>query len=350
MNVERSGAFRENGELEGRSPSNKTVIALALLLAACATLAETAGGDQNLPSSGGGPFRKLQGAEAHGAPYVLDDLASNYRQPSALPIADTELALYVVAHDKTSDKDVIARSHALDGRTFFGATQDFGHKPQVVLADPAADLSHPSVVRAADGIRLYYTKNGAVGLARSQDGLVFADGPAVFAGPVDSASIAVLPDASFRMLFARGGAIFEATSSDGVSFQAAPDPVLAAGTTFDALGASDPFLFPRVTAANRLQFRVLYTGTAAGDDGGTTTSILFAARYADSGPFVRASTPAYAVGKNERSPSALEWDSGTFLYVDQDQSSQGTTYRAIAGGVAPASITLSPPADFPDTP
>jgi len=323
---------------------------LIVLATGCATLAETAGGDQNLPSSGGGPFRKLQGVEAHGAPYVLDDLAANYRQPSVLPIAGTELALYVVAHDKTSDKDVIARSHALDGRTFFGATQDFGHKPAVVLADPSADLSHPSVVRAPDGIRLYYTKNGALGLARSQDGLVFTDGPAVFAGPIDSASVAVLPDGSFRMLFAKANAIFEATSADGVSFQAAPDPVLTAGTTFDALGVADPYLFPRVTAANRLQFRVLYTGIAAGDDGGTTTSILFAARYADSGPFVRATTPAYAVGKNERSPAVLEWDAGTFLYVDQDQTSQSTTYRAIACGVAPASITLSPPADFPDTP
>jgi hypothetical protein len=328
----------------------RTRVLLTILATGCSTLAETAGGDSNLPSSDGGPFRKLQGAEAHGAPYVLDDQTSNYRQPSALPIDDTELALYVVAHDKTSDKDVIARSHALDGRTFFGATQDFGHKPPIVLADPAADLSHPSALRAPDGIRLYYTKNGAVGLARSQDGLVFTDGPAVFAGPVDSASVALLPDGTFRMLFGRAGAIFEATSADGTSFDAAPDPVLTAGTTFDALGVSDPYLYPRMTPANRLQFRVLYTGTMAGDDATVTTSILFAARYEDSGPFVRATTPAYAVGKNERAPTVLEWDSGTFLYVDQDQSAESTTYRAIACGVAPAAITLSPPSDFPDTP
>jgi hypothetical protein len=322
--------------------------------AACATIAETAGGDRNLPSSGGGPFRKLQGVEAHGAPYVLDEQAANYRQPCALPLGGpgntTEVALYVVMHDNTSDKDVIARSHALDGRTFYGAIQDFGHKPPVVLADANANLSRPSAVRATDGIRLYYTKNGAVGLARSQDGLVFTDGPAIFAGPVDSASIAVLPDKSFRMLFARGGAIYEATSADGVTFQAATDPVLTAGTTFDALGVSDPYLFPRLTAAGRLQFRVLYTGSAVGDDASITTSIGFAARYADSGAYVRSTTPAYAIGKHEQAPSVLEWDSGTFLYVDQDQTSAGTTYRAIAGGVAPASITLPDPSDFPDTP
>ena len=327
---------------------------LLILAAGCSTLAETAGGDSNLPSAGGGPYRKLTGAEAHGAPYVLDEQTALYRQPCTLSLGDptnsTDVALYVVMHDKTSDKDVIARSHALDGRTFYGAIQDFGHKPPVVLADPAADLSHPSVVRAPDGIRLYYTKNGAVGLARSQDGLAFTDGPAIFSGPVDSASVAVLPDGSFRMLFARAGAIFEAKSADGVSFQAAPDPVLTAGTTFDALGVGDPYLFPRVTAANRLQFRVLYTGTALTDDASVTTSIGFAARYADDGPFVRAATPAYAIGKHEQSPSVLEWDSGTFLYVDQDQTSQGTSYRAIAGGVAPASITLPDMSDFPDTP
>jgi predicted GH43/DUF377 family glycosyl hydrolase len=152
------------------------------------------------------------------------------------------------------------------------------------------------------------------------------------------------------MLFAHAGAIFEARSADGTSFEADPAPVLTAGTTFDALGVADPYLFPRVTAANRLQFRVLYTGPAPGDDASVTTSILFAARYADSGPFTRATTPAYAVGKNERAPTVLEWDAGSFLYVDQDQSAQSTTYRAIACGVAPTSITLSPPSDFPDSP
>ena len=327
---------------------------LAWMVAACATLAETAGGDSNLPSAGGGPFRKLAGAEAHGAPYVLDNIDADYRQPSALPLGgadSTEVALYVVMHDATSGKDVIARSHALDGRTFFGATQDFGHKPVVVLSDAASDLSHPSAVKATDGIRLYYTKNGSVGMARSSDGLAFTDGPSVFAGPVDSASVAQLPDGSFRMLFARANAIWEARSADGTSFEADAAPVLQPGSTFDALGVADPYIFPRVTPANRLQFRVLYTGTFAGDDAGTpTTAILFAARYDDGGPFVRAASVAYSIGKHEASPSVLEWGVGTFLYVDQDQTSQSTSYRAIAGGVAPASITLPDPSDFPDSP
>jgi len=328
-------------------------VVLLVLVTGCSTLAETAGGDQNLPSAGGGPYRKLAGGEAHGAPYVLDEQTALYRQPCTLPLGgegDTDVALYVVMHDKTSDKDVIARSHATDGRTFYGAIQDFGHKPPVVLADPSADLSHPSAVRAGAEIRLYYTKNGSVGLARSQDGLAFTDGPSVFAGPVDSASVAILPDGSSRMLFARGGSIFEARSADGTSFQVDAAPVLTGANAFDALGVADPYLFPRTTEAGRLQFRVLYTGSATGDDASVTTSIGFAARYGDSGPFVKAATPAYAIGKHEQSPSVLEWDSGTFLYIDQDQTSQGTTYRAIACGVAPASITLAPPSDFPPTP
>jgi hypothetical protein len=81
----------------------KRIVLFALALH-CATLAETAAGDKNLPSAGGGPFRKLQAAELeHGSvPYVLDDSTAVYRQPAVLPISGMELALYLVTHDKAS--------------------------------------------------------------------------------------------------------------------------------------------------------------------------------------------------------------------------------------------------------
>src|SRR6185503_17552549 len=203
------------------------------------------------------------------------------------------------------------------GRTFYGATLDVGHHPQQVLAAGDAwegpDLAHPSALRVAAEIWLYYATNGSIGLAKSTDGFAFTKaGAPVLAedalGPIDSASVAVLPDGTFDMMFAQAGAIWEATSTDGAVFaRAGSEPVLAAGPpdetpAFDTLGVADPMLAPRTTAAGRLQVRVLYTGVAAGE-GGTVSSIGFAARYGASGPLVRAPSPVYAIGKNERAPS-----------------------------------------------
>ncbi|HEY1959048.1 MAG TPA: exo-alpha-sialidase [Polyangiaceae bacterium] len=341
----------------------RAIVLLATLACACATIAENAGGDQNLPTSGAGPFRKLAGAEVHGtAPVLLDDKTLDYRSPSALALGDgTDVALYFVVHD-AGGHDVIARSRATDGRTFYGATLDLGHHaPQVLAADQAwegPDLAHPSVVRVASEIWLYYASNGSIGLAKSTDGLTFTKlGAPVLAqdalGPIDSASVAVLPDGSFDMMLAQAGAIYEATSTDGASFtRAGTVPVLAAGSAdespaFDTLGVADPFLAPRVTAAGRLQVRVFYTGFAAGE-AGTASSIGFAARYGATGPLERAPSAVYAIHKNERAPSVFEWQSGSLLYVEQDSSD--ATYRVLGGAVAPASITLPLPDPYPPSP
>jgi hypothetical protein len=327
---------------------------------ACSTLAETAGGDQNLPSAGGGPFRKLQGAEVHGtAPYLLDDATADYRQPTVLPLGGTELALYFVMHDKTSGVYVIARSHALDGRSFYGATQDLGHSPKLVLASDqpweAPDLSHPSAVATAGGVWLYYTSNGSVGLARSTDGFSFTKASApVLGGGVDSASVAELPDGTFRMMFAQNGSIYEASSTDGATWKReGTDPVLAPAPPFDTLAVVDPCLVPRVTAAGRLHIRVLYTGLAPDGDASVPASTIgFAARYGEETTALdRSTSAAYAIGKHERSPALFEWDAGSFLYVDQDPSSlSANNYRAIAAGVSPPQITLALPSAYPDSP
>ncbi len=354
----------------------RAALAIAITLAAfhCSTLAENAGGDSNLPSSGVGPFRKLAAAEVRGtAPYVYDDATANYREPCALALSTSgEDALYVVMVSETSSHDVIARTRSTDGRTFFGATTDVGDRPKQVLASDQSwespDLAHPSIVAMSDGsILLYYTSNGSVGLAKSTDGLSFTktDAPVLtIASAIASASVAVLPDGTFDMMFASGNAIYEATSADGTTWTAASDPVLAPSPNvevpeggvaiFDTDRVVDPFLAPRMTAANRLQVRVLYTGYANG-----VSAIGFAARYGTSGALTRADGAIYSTGKNESSPALYEYvvtspEAGTFsgslLYVEQDQSSSGKAYRAIAAGFAPANDTLPPPDQFPTSP
>jgi hypothetical protein len=178
-------------------------------------------------------------------------------------------------------------------------------------------------------------------------------------GPIASASIAQLPDASFDMMFAQGDSIYEATSADGVVWQrvdANPstpvmDPVLgpAPSNTFDTLRVADPCLSPRVTAAGRLQARLLYTGYSQAE-GGVTSAIGFAARYGNSGALVRADGAVYSVSKNESSPALFPLTNLSFLYVEQDAPSSEGQYRLIAGAVAPPSITLSLPGTYPPSP
>ncbi len=365
-------------------------------LARCATLAEPAHGDENLPTAGVGPFRKLAGAEVRGvAPYVLDNQSGEYREPAALPLtngATTDVALYFVAKD-AAGHDVILRSRSSDGRTFYGATQDLGHHPaQVLSADRAwegTDVAGPSALAVGSEVWLFYASNGSVGLAKSPDGLTFTKATAapVLAadalGPITGPSVAVLPDGTFRMLFAQGDSIYEAASADGTSWQRldadpttpALDPVLAPAPSkvtlapgevppFDTLAVADPCLVPRVTAAGRLHVRVLYTGFASSDAGAPQSAIGFAARYGDSGPLVRGAGAVYAVGKHESAPALFEWalavpDTspdggmplvGSLLYVGQDDTSQGSAYSALAAGLAPPTATLPLPAAYPDSP
>jgi hypothetical protein len=342
------------------------LLVLTAIALRCATLAETAGGDQNSPSAGVGPFRKFAPGEIRGsAPYVLDDKPALYREPAALADANG-VSLYLVMHD-AQGHDVIGRTSAADGRTFFGAPQDVGHKPKEVLASDqtweGADLAFPSVLSVVSGVWLYYVSGGAVGLARSTDGLTFTKGNGpVFVGdslgPIVSASVAQLSDGTFRMMFAQGASIYEAASPDGLMWQrldADPstsviDPVLApalGAPRFDTLSVGAPCLVPRMTAAGRLQVRVLYTGLSQGE-AGVQSAIGFAARYGDSGALTRATAPVYSVSKHESRPALYEQDGVSLLYVEQDSSD--ATYRAIAGAVSPPTITLPPTLDYPSAP
>lgn len=359
----------------------------------CATVGTVSPPDDALPSSGAGPFRKLSATEMQGvAPYVLDDPHGLYREPSALALDGTDsngvaasmrVALFFTA--TTADGHaVIDRTHAEDARSFYGAPLD-GHKPQQVLAADqsweGADLAAPSVLASGGTIYLYYAASGGVGLATSSDGFAFTKKGAPVLAPdasvkwetevPSSPSVAVLPSGEFRMLYSAGPCIGEAKSADGTTFtrlDADPstpdvDPVLCpsaivseeaidAGTQrpFDTARVGDPHLFPRVTAAGRLQFRVLYTGTAA-TNGTTTSAIGFAARYGDTGRLVKNAAPVYAVNKHEHAPTTFTWATGEMLYVTQDETpSSGAPYPAIAAAFSPAQDTLPTPNGYADGP
>jgi hypothetical protein len=345
-----------------------------IALAACATTGDSGEGDRDLPTSGVGPFRKLDIEEVKGiAPFVLDDDRAGYREPAALQEGEETLLFAVGAKD---GRDVIFRTRALDGRTFHGTSGHFGVKPPVVLEPDAAPswengaLSGPSLIRGASGeLLLYYAAAGGIGVARSTDGFTFAKEAANpilrrEAGwettEVRAPSVIRLPSGRFKMFYSAGNSIGEAESDDGIRFRRSGDrPVLepaappAPGSLlpnekppFDTASVGDPCASPRMTPAGRLQIRVLFTGR---DPAGAST-IGFAARYGEDGPLVRQSVAVYAVGQKEVAPAFVERPEGSFLYVEQERRDGTRIYRAIAGAFAPGNIKLPIPGDFPESP
>ncbi len=367
-------------------------IGLLVAFSACATIGSDGQGNLNLPTSGMGPFRKLTNNEEHGVPpYLLDDANALYREPAILRLDDdlhsTRVALYAVA--RAQGHDVIVRTRANDARSFFGGGGDApGRAPMVVLrADQSwegTELSGPSVLSVGTEIYMYYAANGFVGLAKSSDGLQFSkvSSPVLsLSDGVSAPSVARMPDGRYRMLYASGKSIFEAASDDGIAWSPldadpstpARDPILAPAPPrfdlapgerppFDTATVGDPLLLPRMTPAGRLQFRVLYTGTANSEAGVGSSAIGFAARYGGHGALSRNPLAVLSLDKHEAAPAYFEWLVGTpagdlttsnrfLLYVHMDQkSSQSPSYPAIAAASAPVTLTLDPALGFPESP
>jgi len=355
-------------------------LAVVAIAGACATTGAEGEGDKNLPTAGVGPFRKLDAEEVKGlAPYVLDDSIALYREPAVLrDVATSSTVMYAVA--RVSSRDVIVRSRALDERTFFGTSSQFGKKPLVVLEPTerweGPNLDGPAVFRRSEGepLLLFYSAAEGIGLARSTDGgLTFTKDLASpvlrrdFATdtwetePPHSPTIYALGDGRLRMFYAAGAAIGEAESTDGgatwkrlpLNPVLVPAPPAAPGSLlpnekppFDTLSVGDPCAVTRVTPAGRFHVRVVYTGK---NEAGS--AIGFAARYGDSGPLDRQPVPVYAVGLHEAAPALLDLGATSYLYAQQDRrDGNNPIYTAIAAAFSPGNVKLPPAGDFPDTP
>jgi hypothetical protein len=107
-----------------------------------------------------------------------------------------------------------------------------------------------------------------------------------------------------------------------------------------------------MTAAGRIQVRVLYTGLdgAPGSSMTRASAIGFAARYGDSGPLVRQTTPVLSLGRHEAAPALFEWAGNSMLYVQMDETSIMPPYPAIGAAFAPAQLTLSAPSSYAASP
>lgn len=347
------------------------LFALAVALVCCATIASEGQGDRDLPSSGVGPFRKLQSTEVPGTPpYVLDDPGARLREPAVLRASDdpTTTEVFLYATGTAGGADVIYRSHAIDARSFFGTSAHSGMRPLQVLAATKAweggGVSGPSPLRMGAEIWLYYAAKGGIGLARSNDGLSFStsDAPVLPLEGARAPSVVVLPDRSLRMLFEKDGVIREAKSADGIAWTemgvvlGPSSPQGDAGVRpFDTVAVGDPCIALRTTPAGRLHFRVLYTGFTRDDTGNLAPAIGFAARYGTEGPLVRNPSPVFTSAAGDSAPALFEWIDPTaktralsLLYDTEPQKGGG--YPAVAAAVAPVDAMLPEPAGFPSSP
>jgi hypothetical protein len=303
------------------------LVALSLS-AACATLGTQTPEGQNLPTSDVGPFRKLATKEVPGiAPYVLDGLSTNpYAEPAALALGSSStsmaVALYVdapVYPASGKSHGGIARTRADDGVSFYGTALNLPAEPKLVLdeSEPweGGSIHSPSVLRVGAQIYLYYAAAGGIGVAVSSDGLTFQKTPTPVLTPDPAArwettvptepSVAVFPDGSWHMFYAAGVSIGEATSTDGLTWARADgDP---------STPELDPIFWPSPPASAQ----AIDAGDAPFDTGqvadpcllprldpagNVQVRVLYTGYAAPSGPGPRASAIGFAARYGDSGP------------------------------------------------
>ena len=363
--------------------AKKTARGLLLLSAmcGCATLASQGEGDFDLASTHSGPFRSLKRARSCDENDVctgVDELpqgaadgipkypgSPRSRSPSVLvrgrggasaaPVAteDLRVVLYA-ARDLDPGPARIVRMESPTARNF-----DAADVAEVLTADQQFEgesMGDPWAMQVGNEVWLYYAirpngKAGQVpGIARahSTDGLVgraFAKDTAPALGfaadaagldrtwesePPRAPSVIRLDDGSFRMFYASGNAIGEATSIDGVSFtRLAGNPVIEPSAPvdpstlpdgvkppFDDLAVDDPCVDRVTSEAGRIVYHVMYTGRDRRDG----YAIGFAGRYGDRGKFDRHAGSVFGQKSHGNAPAMARFPSFSLLFMNQDEN------------------------------
>ncbi|UQA56317.1 hypothetical protein [Polyangium aurulentum] len=353
-------------------------LAIGILGAGCATLADAESGGDNLPNAGAGPFRALAQGEIGAlrtAPNANADDDTFPRDPAVIDADGDPATIGVLGFfasnpavqgeepDPAALPSAILRFGAIDDRSFDRAEL-------VVLTAEApwegGTVGAPSAVRVGSEILLYYAAKGGIGLARSADGASFTREPGPVLGPdaggweagavPSSPGVVRLEDGSFRMFYevpgTAGSRIGEARSDDGVAWIRVGDrPVLApsaqgdpAEPPYDGAGVGAPYPVLARSVEGREILRLYYS---ARDSEGNRT-IGLAARFGHDGmdALERATSPVFGSGSSlgAREPCVLVRGAYALLFATQraGRTSSGD-YPAVAAGVAPADAPLPPP-------
>ncbi|HRI66174.1 MAG TPA: hypothetical protein PK156_18125 [Polyangium sp.] len=352
---------------------------LALVSAACATLADAETGGENLPSAGGGPFRALSkdevGAGRTGPNVLVDD--KTFPRNATVIDADgdpstPEVFGYFAMTPKPATGDPnplakareIVRYRAIDGRSFADASETV-----LTIEAPweGAFIDSPSAVRVGQEVFLYYTAEGGIGLARSTDGVTFLREPGPVLGPESSnweagkmpssPGVVRLDDGSFLMFYDVAGdaensrRIGEAHSADGISWTrvgnaAVLEPQVDVDENnlfFDGVAVEAPYPVLAKSSEGRSMLRVYYAAL----DAHGRRAIGLAARFeATSGALERSIGQVFGGSLRPGEPCVLVRPGYSLLFVTQFEGSfKSQQIPAIAAGLSPIDAVLSAPSE-----
>ncbi len=346
-------------------------IALALGIMGCGTVGSTDGLTPERPANRTGPFREVTGNEMGMRSCAVVDFQGLVDEPSATRADDGRTVLYLTREHGE------VRSIA---RVALRAPAQQADDPADVLV-PALDwegtaVRSPHVVRdGAAWVMVYGTATGALGLARSTDGLAWTRHPTPLLTadpaqgedtPLRAPSIARTPDGAWMLAYASAGAIWFARASraegpftrvDGDPSTPRRDAVLGAtGPTmspdggapgFESGALDDPDLFIESTAIGRAIWRVYYTARSApvAMDGGVAPEVTvgMAASF-DGRTFTRFGVPVFRsrTDPTYAAPSVLAVDERrTLLYVGA-RCAVSRGRRGVRVGIAPGTDTVTP--------
>ncbi|HEY8428540.1 MAG TPA: hypothetical protein VIL20_09210 [Sandaracinaceae bacterium] len=343
------------------------VLAAALAgLPACSAIGDPGGMPRGYPHGGTGQFRPLEPDEvgiADGRAIALQNtaieaamVAGGFLYYAAAPRLDEPpeppegFPESEVLWDAFAPR-AIFRSEPRDNLGFSRGTQ--------VLAASEAwegeEVFDPWAVIDGDVVRLYYAAEGGIGVATSTGGGAFArerapilDGDDALAGVPRRPSVVRGPDGAWWMYYDAGGAIGVARSEDGIAFARidadpstpAIDPIVIEGDDgrdTEELSVGHPGAVSLVTITGRHLVRVYFESRR--DDG---TILPYVAGSEDGVNFERHEVPIMAE-LDVRFPSPLLLDDRvTLLYANVPFRSGGHQMRKLIGAVSPAGESFAP--------
>jgi len=239
--------------------------AIMVLAAACGLGGSSGGGDENLPTSGIGPYGKITDYDFStplDEPFLVVDNAADLLDPAPIELPGFAARLFYTRRTGATAEIWRADLSSLED-------EPENAVPVLVASEPweQGRVEAPAPFRAGDVLYLVYQAGDpaapVLGWAASTDGgasfvkrgMLIEDG----AQP----SALQLGNATF-VYFTRPEGIFVATSIGLATFAVRPQPVLGAagGQRFDARAVGEPAAVGGLSPAGELRIGLFYTGTA----------------------------------------------------------------------------------------
>jgi hypothetical protein len=290
--------------------------AFALLALNCGALGAPARGDRDLPSTvlGGYAAVALQSSPT-GSALLLSADDGSLDEPTSLLEPDGRRAVYAT---HTTNAGAVRIARAIERHPRYLRFEPIQTVLEAALPWEQGAVRSPSVLRDRSTVWLFYAAGGAIGAARSSDGITFnresepvlrADSAHGEGAAIGAPSVAAHPSGGFVMAYASGGSLFLARAQQlpgpwvrvGMGAAITPSAVTDAGLE----SLTDPALLIERTSTGRELVAIAASSTATG----VTTSVVGFAAW-DTGEaefsFSRAARTLY--GERTTSVSAGSFD------------------------------------------